>query len=223
MLSLPLLPLLSLPLLLRMLSLPLLLLLRTLKLLKPRRSNFGAGSSPEIIRVTAVKRQARPAFFIFLIQFGRMSMCPSIIRRISLALIGLAAFIPGAFAALPSDILTIRFFQVTAEVAKSPVERARGLMGRTALPLNHGMLFIFEEPDRQCFWMRNTPLPLTIAFIDDEGRIVNFADMEPYSDEPHCSAKPVRFALEMERGWFKKRGVLTGDKVSGAALELQKP
>jgi uncharacterized membrane protein (UPF0127 family) len=128
-----------------------------------------------------------------------------------------------ARAALATETLTIRFFQVTAEVARTPADRARGLMGRKSLPPNSGMLFVFEEVERQCFWMRNTPLPLTIAFIDDAGAIVNFADMEPFSDEPHCSAKPVRFALEMERGWFKQRGVLIGDRISGAALSLQRP
>lgn len=126
-----------------------------------------------------------------------------------------------AHAQLASETLTIRFFQVTAEVARLPGERAQGLMGRPTLPVNHGMLFVFEEPERQCFWMRNTPLALTIAFIDDQGAIVNFADMEPFSDEAHCSAKPVRFALEMERGWFKRRGVLEGDKVSGASLSVR--
>jgi len=67
-------------------------------------------------------------------------------------------------------------------------------MGRRTLPLNYGMLFVFERPERQCFWMRNTPLPLTIAFIGDDGAIVNFADMEPFSEQAHCSEKPVRYA-----------------------------
>lgn len=116
--------------------------------------------------------------------------------------------------ALRTETLGIRFFQVTAEIAQSPQERAKGLMGRTSLPPNHGMLFIFEAPERQCFWMRNTPLPLTIAFIDANGRITSFADMTPFSEESHCSTVPVPFALEMEQGWFKKRGVLVGDTVT---------
>ncbi len=122
---------------------------------------------------------------------------------------------------LPTTPLTIRFFQVTAEVAQTHEHRARGLMGRKSLPVNHGMLFIFEQADKQCFWMRNTPLPLTIAFIDDTGRIVNFADMAPFSEQSHCASQPVRFALEMEQGWFKKRGVLVGDTVSGAPFARQ--
>lgn len=137
------------------------------------------------------------------------------------ALIGMGLSASSAFAALATDTLTIRFFQITAEIARTPAERAKGLMGRPSLPASHGMLFVFERPERQCFWMRNTPLPLTIAFIDDDGAIVNFADMMPFSDEPHCSAKPVRFALEMERGWFKQRGVLVGDAVNGASIKAR--
>lgn len=114
---------------------------------------------------------------------------------------------------LRTEPLTIRFFQVTAEIAQTPQERAKGLMGRQSLPPNHGMLFVFESASRQCFWMRNTPLPLTIAFIDSQGKIASFADMAPFSEETHCSTVPVPYALEMEQGWFKKRGVLVGDSV----------
>lgn len=117
-------------------------------------------------------------------------------------------------AQLRTETLTIRFFQITAEIAETPAQRTRGLMGRASLPPNHGMLFVFEQSDRQCFWMKNTPLPLSIAFIDDAGRIVNVADMQPLSEQTHCSSTPVRFALEMEQGWFQKRGVLVGDAVT---------
>ncbi len=118
-----------------------------------------------------------------------------------------------AQAQLPTETLTIRFFQNTAEIAKTPAQRSRGLMGRTSLPQNHGMLFVFEQPERQCFWMKNTPLPLSIAFIDAQGRISSIANMTPFSEETHCSTEPVPFALEMEQGWFQKRGVLAGDTV----------
>lgn len=111
--------------------------------------------------------------------------------------------------------LGIRFFQVTAELAVTPDQRARGLMGRTSLPANHGMLFVFESPAVQCFWMKNTPLPLTIAFIDGKGRISSTADMKPFSEEAHCSKEPVIYALEMEQGWFARRGILAGDLVTG--------
>lgn len=117
-----------------------------------------------------------------------------------------------------TGVITVRFFQITVEIADTPVSRAQGLMGRRALPTNHGMLFVFERPERQCFWMKNTPLPLTIAFIGDDGAIVNFADMTPFSEQAHCSEKPVRYALEMEQGWFRARGVIAGDRVSGPSL-----
>jgi uncharacterized protein len=119
---------------------------------------------------------------------------------------------------LPQTTLTVRFFQVTAEVAATPAQRAKGLMGRKSLPPNHGMLFVFESPSIQCFWMKNTPLPLTIAFMADDGKIVNFANMQPFSEQAHCSAQAVPYALEMEQGWFAKRGVLVGDVVSGLAI-----
>jgi uncharacterized membrane protein (UPF0127 family) len=113
--------------------------------------------------------------------------------------------------------LTGRFFQITAEVADTPALRTRGLMGRQSLPPNHGMLFIFEQPQQQCFWMRNTPLPLSIAFLDDEGRISSMADMQPLSEATHCSQAPVRYALEMEQGWFTKRGIQPGEIIRGIA------
>lgn len=128
-------------------------------------------------------------------------------------LVGAMAAMP-AQAQLPTETLTIRFFQITAEVAKTPAQRTRGLMGRTSLPPNHGMLFVFEQPERQCFWMKNTPLPLSIAFIDAQGRIDSIADMVPFSEETHCSAAPVPYALEMTQGWFRQRGVLVGDTVA---------
>jgi uncharacterized membrane protein (UPF0127 family) len=113
--------------------------------------------------------------------------------------------------------LTVRFFQITAEVADTPALRTRGLMGRQSLPPSHGMLFIFEQPQQHCFWMRNTPLPLTIAFLDDEGRISSMADMQPLSEATHCSQVPVRYALEMEQGWFAKRGTQPGEMIRGIA------
>jgi uncharacterized membrane protein (UPF0127 family) len=132
---------------------------------------------------------------------------------LSLGLLALTA--QETYAQKRIETLVIRFFQVQAEVASTPAERAQGLMGRKSLAPNHGMLFVFESMERQCFWMKNTPLPLTIAFIAEDGSILNTADMEPFSETPHCSVAPVRFALEMEQGWFRNRGVLVGDKVLG--------
>ncbi|MBU3724634.1 MAG: DUF192 domain-containing protein [Burkholderiaceae bacterium] len=140
--------------------------------------------------------------------------------RRTILLVTLAAVAPlQARAQLPTDTLTLRFFQITAEVADTPASRTRGLMGRTALPPNHGMLFVFEQSDRQCFWMKNTPLPLSIAFIDDAGKIANLADMQPFSEETHCSSRPVRFALEMSQGWFAQRGIVPGEQVSGVRIQ----
>ena len=88
-------------------------------------------------------------------------------------------------------------------------------MYRKALQPNHGMVFVFEQPNVQCFWMRNTVLPLSIAFIREDGIIANIADMEPMTDTSHCSSTPVLYALEMEQGWFAKRGLQAGKKITG--------
>lgn len=88
-------------------------------------------------------------------------------------------------------------------------------MYRRSMPNQEGMLFVFEVASPQCFWMRNTLIPLSIAFLGDDGTVVNLADMQPQSDESHCSAKPVRFALEMNQGWFARRGVRPGMRISG--------
>jgi len=104
-------------------------------------------------------------------------------------------------------------FQV--ELAATPSARERGLMGRTRLAANGGMLFTFEQAAPHCFWMRNTPLPLSIAFIDTRGRIVNLADMQPHSDALHCAKIDVRYALEVTQGGFAQRGITVGAQVNG--------
>jgi len=104
-------------------------------------------------------------------------------------------------------------FQV--EVAATPQQRERGLMGRTRLSENGGMLFVFDDTGRHCFWMRNTPLPLSIAFIDDAGRIVNLAEMQPHTDTLHCPASAIRYALEVPQGGFQQRGIGPGAQVDG--------
>jgi uncharacterized membrane protein (UPF0127 family) len=104
---------------------------------------------------------------------------------------------------------------VHAELALTPEQRQKGLMYRRDLGSNDGMLFVFEEANPQCFWMKNTPTPLTIAFLADDGSIVNLADMKPFDEASHCSARPVRFVLEMNQGWFAKRGLKAGFKLDG--------
>jgi len=104
-------------------------------------------------------------------------------------------------------------FQIDAQVANTPQQRQIGLMFRKDMPIHEGMLFIFEEPQKLCFWMKNTPLPLTAAFVDDEGAIVNLADMQPQTTDSHCSEKPVRYVLEMNQGWFAKKKIGKGYKL----------
>lgn len=111
--------------------------------------------------------------------------------------------------------LSAGMHNVHAQVAATPDQRQVGLMYRREMPANEGMLFVFEDRSVQCFWMRNTLLPLTIAFIADDGTIVNLADMKPMSEDSHCSNKPVRYALEMNAGWFAKRGIGPGFKLGG--------
>ena len=91
-------------------------------------------------------------------------------------------------------------------------------MFRTAMPANDGMLFVFEQPGQQCFWMKNTLIPLSVAFIADDGSVVNIDDMKPQTLDSHCSAKPVRFVLEMNEGWFAKRGIKAGQPPARRAV-----
>jgi uncharacterized membrane protein (UPF0127 family) len=116
---------------------------------------------------------------------------------------------------LPRVALSAGMHLIQAQVAATPQERAVGLMFRKEMPTNEGMLFVFEQPAGQCFWMKNTLLPLTAAFVADDGTIVNLANMQPQSLDSHCSAKPVRYVLEMHQGWFDKRGLKAGTRISG--------
>lgn len=120
---------------------------------------------------------------------------------------------------LPRTTLSIGMFQIDTQVAQAPEERQIGLMFRTQMPQAEGMLFIFETPSKQCFWMKNTLLPLTAAFVDDDGTIVNLADMKPQTTETHCSVKPVRYVLEMNQGWFVKKGIKAGTKLKGVMFQ----
>lgn len=116
---------------------------------------------------------------------------------------------------LPSIQLGAGMHLIQAEVAQTDEQRAIGLMHRPSMPANNGMLFVFEQPRPQCFWMKNTLLPLSIAFIADDGTIVNIEEMKAQTLDSHCSAKPVRYALEMNAGWFAKKGIKPGSKLRG--------
>jgi uncharacterized membrane protein (UPF0127 family) len=116
---------------------------------------------------------------------------------------------------LPVVQLQAGMHNIRAQVATSPDQRATGLMFRREMPPHEGMLFVFEQPSVQCFWMKNTLLPLSVAFVADDGAVVNIVDMQPQALDPHCSTKPVRYVLEMNQGWFAKRGVKPGFKLTG--------
>lgn len=116
---------------------------------------------------------------------------------------------------LPTTRLSAGIHVITAEIAATEQSRTIGLMMRESLRPNHGMLFVFEDKSQHCFWMRNTLLPLSIAFIDDDGAIVNIQNMTPKSDASTCPPRAVRYALEMEQGWFAKRGLTAGSKITG--------
>ena len=117
---------------------------------------------------------------------------------------------------LPTAILVAGMYNIVAELAVSPQEQMTGMMFRREMAPHEGMLFVGDNDQPRCFWMRNTYLPLTAAFVAADGTIVNLADMQPRSDDSHCSDKPVRFVLEMNQGWFAKRGIKAGFKLSGA-------
>lgn len=125
---------------------------------------------------------------------------------------------PTEFRVIP---LTAGIHVIRAEVALAPAEREKGLMFRQALGFNQGMVFLFDVPAVQCMWMRNTLIPLSVAFIGDDGRIVNIEDMAPQTEDNHCAARPARYALEMTRGWFAKHGIATGAKISGLPRAAQ--
>ena len=142
--------------------------------------------------------------------------------------LGVAASSAGAQSAaaqqpqqLQAITLSAGMHNIRAELALTPEQRQKGLMYRRDLATHQGMLFVFEDATPQCFWMRNTPTPLTIAFVADDGSIVNLADMKPFDESSHCSARPVRYVLEMNQGWFAKRGIKAGFKLVGAPFKPQ--
>ncbi len=106
------------------------------------------------------------------------------------------------------------------EIAATPEAQVQGLMFRDTLPENRGMLFVYPEPRRLVFWMRNTTIPLDLAFADEQGVIVEIQQMEPLSDSLHQAPQPVRYALEVNRGWFQRHGVQVGDTLKGPAILL---
>ena len=121
----------------------------------------------------------------------------------------------GAHAQVPEIPLTINGHKLTAEVAYTDPTRTEGLMHRRMLPENRGMLFVFREITLHAMWMMNTHVPLSVAFLDAKGVIINIADMEPRTQDTHPAARPAKYALEMNKGWFAKRGIKPGAKLEG--------
>ena len=120
---------------------------------------------------------------------------------------------------LPVTTLSIGIHLIQAEVAIRDEERAQGLMFREQMGQNEGMVFRFNSPNQVCMWMKNTLLPLSVAFIDDAGSIINIEDMKAQTLDAHCASKPARYALEMNQGWFKKRSIQAGFKLTGPAFK----
>jgi uncharacterized membrane protein (UPF0127 family) len=152
-----------------------------------------------------------------------MEMEAPVTRRILVTLAcGLAALLGSVPAGaqdapqtLPTTKLSAGIHVVNAMVADRPDTRQTGLMHRREMAPNDGMLFVFERAGEQCFWMKNTLIPLSIAFLADDGRIVNVESMKPQTLDGHCSKEPVRYALEMNAGWFAQKGLKAGAKVRG--------
>ena len=116
---------------------------------------------------------------------------------------------------LPAIRLSVGIRYINAELAQTDDQRETGLMFRKSMGTNDGMIFVFDRPGQQCFWMKNTLIPLDVAFIGDDGAIINIDQMAPQTLDSHCSEKPARYVLEMNDGWFAKRGIRAGQKIKG--------
>jgi uncharacterized membrane protein (UPF0127 family) len=134
--------------------------------------------------------------------------------RVLLATLAVAAA-SGALAQMAALQLSAGMYLIHAEVANTFDTRATGLMFRKSLAANEGMLFVFPEIESHCMWMKNTLVPLSVAFIDAAGRIVSISDMQPQTETSHCAARPAKYALEMSRGWFAAKGLKAGIQIRG--------
>jgi uncharacterized membrane protein (UPF0127 family) len=132
-------------------------------------------------------------------------------RLLALALLS----VPAHAQDMPVVQLNAGMHLIRAEVAAEFGTRMRGLMYRASMPQNAGMLFIFDESTQHCMWMKNTLIPLSVAFIDEKGAITNIEDMQPQTEDSHCASRPARYALEMNRGWFAARGIKPGSRIGG--------
>lgn len=144
------------------------------------------------------------------------------IALLSLCLLPVVALSQEAQMDLPRVKLSAGMYQIDAQVAQTPQQQQVGLMFRKEMPQAEGMLFFFDQPSTQCFWMKNTLLPLSAAFVADDGRIVNIVDMQPLTLDSHCSEEPVRFVLEMNQGWFAKKNIKKNAKLGGAPFQARR-
>lgn len=127
----------------------------------------------------------------------------------------LALPVGAAAQGMPMMDLTVGMYRIEAEVAATQDDRMLGLMHRKAMPPQHGMLFVFNTSAQHCMWMRNTLIPLAVAFLDEQGRVINVEEMLPQTEDNHCAVKPAKYALEMNAGWFKTRGFGPGTAIAG--------
>lgn len=147
----------------------------------------------------------------------RMSLMKSFYARLALLACGLAATVSSEAqqSRLPVTTLTAGMNLIRAEVASKDADRQQGLMHREKMGQNEGMVFVFDGPAQVCMWMKNTLIPLSVAFIDERGTIVNIEDMQPQTTDSHCARKPIRYALEMNQGWFKQKNIKPGMTIGG--------
>ena len=140
---------------------------------------------------------------------------PGFAARALAALLLAAAGLALAEAPLPARQVKVAGHALRVEVAATIEQRMKGLMFREKLGADDGMLFVFDEPGYHAMWMKNTPLPLSVAFVDGAGAILNILDMEPHTLDQHAAAGPAAYAIETNKGWFAKRRIKAGDKVTG--------
>lgn len=141
-----------------------------------------------------------------------LPLLPRVLLALTLAVPALAA---QARTEMPRSELSAGMYRIEVEVAATPQNRQLGLMNRREMAAQHGMVFVFTEDARHCMWMKNTLLPLSVAFLDARGRILNIEDMKPQTEDSHCASGAARFALEMNQGWFRERGLKAGDSIRG--------
>jgi uncharacterized membrane protein (UPF0127 family) len=140
-------------------------------------------------------------------------MIPALTRTFAVLVLVFATTAAGA--ELPELALTVQGHKVTVEVAHTEPARRQGLMHRRMLPEQRGMLFVFDRIERHAMWMMNTYIPLSVAFIDAQGVIINIADMTPHTTNAHGATQPAKYALEVNQGWFRKRGIAPGARIEG--------